>query len=75
MGRTERLHFYADLAAARHGCTRDDVLGRSRKPVYAAARREVYRRLHDAGWNFSEIGRRMGVHHTSVLHGLGRLSR
>ncbi len=69
--RPERLRFYADLAAARHQCSRHDVLGRSRKPVHVSARREVMVRLHAAGWNLSTIGRWMDRHHTTVSHALG----
>lgn len=73
MTKAERLNFYADLAAARHGCTRTDVLGRKRR--HYEARREVMCRLYATGWSSPQIGEAMGRDHTSILHGLGRLSR
>lgn len=73
MFRSERFAFYADLAAARHGCTRADVLSKSRRCY--PARVELTERLYAAGWTSPTIARYLKRDHTTVLYALGRLSR
>jgi hypothetical protein len=58
-----------DVAAAR-GVTPGQIAGRSREFTIAAARFEVFFRLHRAGFSLSQIGRFFGRHHTSIQHGI-----
>lgn len=67
---TARVLLYVTEAAQRHGVTADAVLGRDRKRRVAHARFEVMRRLRADGWSLTQIGRALGRHHTTVLHGL-----
>jgi len=37
------------------------------------ARRDVIRSVYRPGVSMASIGRRMGMHHTAILHALGRI--
>ncbi len=56
------------LIALRHGLTRHDVLGRSRKPIAVAVRRECAEHFVAKGKGWSEIGRIMQRDHSSVRY-------
>lgn len=51
------------------------ILGPRRDSVTCAARWAVMAALDEMGWTSTRIGDYLGRHHTTVLHGLGRLSR
>jgi chromosomal replication initiation ATPase DnaA len=52
--------------------TVDDILGRSRRHAINQARHEVWRRLREElRWSYPMIGKRFGVHHTTVMSALG----
>lgn len=57
-------------AAERHGVTVAEIKGRSRLGHVAAARQDVFLELWEVGWSFSRIGRAMGRHHSTVMHGV-----
>ena len=57
------------------GLTWTEVMSRSNKPNFVAARRAVWRVLADDGLPFLRIGQYCGRDHTTVLHALGRVSR
>ena len=53
-----------------------DVLGPRRWSELVRARREIARRLDEAGLSYPAIGRALGGrHHTSVMYYLGALKR
>lgn len=70
---TPRIRQYAQEAAERHGVTADAILGRNCKRRVAHARFEVMRHLRADGFTVGQIGRWLNRHHSTVLHGLGRL--
>ncbi len=66
---------YAREAAAGLGVSASEVLGRQRFKNMVIARKAVMRRLWEDGFSTPEIGFMLDRDHTTVLHGLGRLSR
>lgn len=66
---------YAKEAAEGLGVSVNEVLGRQRFKNMVIARKAVMKRLWDDGFSTPEIGFMLNRDHTTVLHGLGRLSR
>ena len=55
----------------KHEIPVSDVVGKSRKRVNAHARQELYYLLRvDRGLSYLDIGRRYGVDHSTVMHGV-----
>lgn len=52
------------------GLTLAEMSKNRRLPHIVAARREAWRRAHEAGMSFSDIGRQTGKHHTTVMDGV-----
>lgn len=53
--------------AASHGAQVSDVLAGNQSPVTVRAREALIGAMYDTGLSFAEIGRRLGMHHTSVI--------
>lgn len=70
-----RARLYACIEAANHGVTQAQVFGDSRRQACVKARWAVWRRMEADGLSVSAIGRATNRDHSTVLHGLGRLSR
>ncbi len=51
------------------------VLGAGKTHSVAAARRDLYVRLHELGWSVTEIGLAVGRNHSTVSHGLKQARR
>jgi len=51
------------------------IFGPRRDSRTCAARWAVMAALDDLGWTSPRIGQYLNRHHTTVLHGLGRLNR
>lgn len=49
-----------------------DVMAKDKRPHILECRWEVIRRLRADGASLPDIGRRLGLHHTTVLHALRR---
>lgn len=60
-------------AAKIYGVPETHILGRDRRPRTVEARWAVMASLDDLGWSSCRIAQRLNKHHTTVLHGLGRL--
>ena len=72
---TGRARLYACIAAANHGTKPACVFGESRLRRDVLARHEMWRRMYADGLSVAAIGRATNRHHSTVLQGLGRLSR
>lgn len=68
-----RVRELAEVYAAKHGCTVDDVFGRSRVANVVAARHAVMTDAWQEGWAYAEIARAFEVDHTSVMHGVDKI--
>ena len=64
-----------DTVSRERGVSAEAILGRRHFPRDAAARHEVWRRLHALGWTCSEIARAFGRDHTTVMAALDRRQR
>ena len=62
-----------DEYARKVGVSVADMLSRSRKPELVAARQVYWFYLRSKGLGFSEIGRRFGWDHATVLHGVKKV--
>ena len=51
------------------GVTTEEILGRSRSRSIAHARQDVCRLAHECGASYPEIGRALGIDHSTALHG------
>lgn len=69
---TAPRHSVLQWVAARHGVTKDDLRGPSRKPHLVRARWEAMAILREHGLSLPAIGLMFNRHHTAVLHGLRR---
>lgn len=58
------------IVAARAGITEADILGPSRLRKFSNPRQFVMYLAHKRGMSLPQIGRIMGRHHTTVLHGV-----
>ena len=67
-GRRETTALTIVAVAAEHEVRPTEILGRRRFPRLAAARQEVCRRLVALGWSYAEVGRQLGLDHTTVIH-------
>ena len=70
-----RARLYACIEAANHGITSAQIFGESKRRTIVQARWAVWRRMAADGLSPSAIARATNRDHSSVLHGLGRLSR
>lgn len=52
------------------GYSADEIEGGSQIRDLVRVRWKLWRRLVEKGWSASEIGRRMGFDHSTILHGL-----
>lgn len=66
---------YAREAGDPLGVSINEVLGRQRFKNMVIARKAVMKRLWEDGFSTPEIGFMLDRDHSTVLHGLGRLSR
>ena len=62
-----------DAYARKVGVSVSDMLSKSRKPEFVAARQVYWFYLRSCGLGFSEIGRRFGWNHATVLHGVKKV--
>ena len=62
-----------DEYARKVGVSVSDMLSRSRTPELVAARQVYWFYLRSKGLGFSEIGRRFGWDHATVLYGVNRV--
>ena len=65
------------LIALRHGLTRHDILGWSRKDHIVKARQHCFRHFRQKTVNgrimsYPEIGRLFGRHHSTVIYGVSQ---
>lgn len=74
-----RLDFYvrdllddAERIAKKHGCTFNELVGRSQEPHVLEARRELYEHLQGLRWSLSAIGRLLGRDHSTIKNALAK---
>lgn len=67
-GRREAAAVTIEAVAAEYEVGPADIIGRRRIARISAARHEVCRRLVALGWPYHEVGRQLGLDHTSVIH-------
>ena len=60
--------------AERLGLTVEDMMGKSRKAEVVMARQVWWWYIRDRGCGYSEIGRLSGRDHSTVIHGVKRIS-
>ena len=65
---TETAQPVISVAAQRHRCSVQAIMGHDRRRHVMAAKREVVQVLNGKGWSLPMIGRVLGKHHTTVLH-------
>lgn len=65
---TPRVRKYLADEATRCGVTPEQILSRSRKRHVTYARRRVAVRLRNDGFSYPQIGRWLGLNHTSVIY-------
>lgn len=70
-----RARLYACIAAANHGTKPACVFGESRLRRDTLARREMWTRMYNDGLSVAAIARATNRHHSTVLLGLGRISK
>ncbi len=69
--RRERARLIADSLAEETGLPVDDIIGgKGRDPEVVAARHHLWTRLVDSGLSIVSVATVIGVHHTSVIHGV-----
>ena len=56
-----------------HNVTMDELLGPCRKQELVFARQSAYYLLRKLGWKWTEIGRTMNRHHSTVISGVNRI--
>jgi chromosomal replication initiation ATPase DnaA len=61
---------YAAEAAAANNVDPVDVMGTARTVSFVSARCHMGRRLHEDWYSIAAIGKAVGRHHTTVMHGL-----
>ena len=66
----ERWGWMVASVAARHGVTTKALLSRKRTALLAQARHELMADLWGSGLAYIEVGRLLGMHLTSVMHGV-----
>lgn len=64
---TKQLHTMAVKFAEAHGVPVADLVGGNQSPRVVRAREALIGAMHDEGLAFAEIGRQLGMHHTSVI--------
>ena len=62
-----------EIAAETFGLSLAETLGKSRARPLPDARKVGWLLAHEDGWTVRSIALRCGMHHTSVLYGLGYL--
>lgn len=67
-----RWGWMVESVASRHGVSARDVLGRRRIKEIATARHDLMSCLWGSGLAYAEIGRLLGMDHTSVMFGVRR---
>ena len=60
--------------ACRLGIPFEEIMGRSRKAEVVMARQVWWWFLRDLSFGYSEIGRMFGRDHSTVIHGVNRVS-
>lgn len=74
--KTENLANAAvDLVLKRHQLAKDRLLGRQRCRELLGPRQELARALRGLNLSYSDIGRVMNKHHTSVMYYLGLIRK
>ncbi len=63
-----RVRTVLNISASDHGTTTAAILGGSRLKHISAARRQAIHTLRRMGFSFPEIGRFLGVHHTTCIY-------
>lgn len=66
----DRFHAACGAVAAACGVPPADLLLHTRTPYATRARLVLYAALHSAGWAYSDIGRRCGRDHSTVMNGV-----
>lgn len=57
-------------AATAFGITEEDLVGPGKSSYYVRARRQFFVAARKSGFSLHEIGRAIGMHHTSVFYAL-----
>lgn len=60
--------------APEHGFTPEQILSRARNQAICAVRYRIARELRNAGYSFPNIGKRLGLDHSSVIWGIKRFA-
>ena len=63
-----RWGWLVDAVAERHGVLADSLLGRGHTIELTRARRDLMTCLWGSGCAFAEVGRLLGMHHTSIMY-------
>lgn len=64
----QRLDDLLNEIAKSHNLKLEELLAKSRDAKRVQARREFSVLAHESGFSFPQIGRRLGMHHTSIVH-------
>lgn len=65
-----------DLVATLYGVEASRLWGTERTPTLVEARHLAWWQLQRVtGWSYNELGAALGMHHTSVMSGVGRTKR
>ncbi len=67
-----RWGWIVESVAERHGVSVAGLLSRSRHREFTVARHDLMASLWGSGLAYAEIGRLLGVDHTTVMHGVRR---
>lgn len=70
LARRERAQHLAARIGAEHDVDPAEILGRRRWARLVVARRKLMLALWDTGMSIGEVAETLGIHHTSVMHGL-----
>lgn len=71
---TAPRHYVLQWISARHGVTKGELRGPSRKRHIVLARWEAMAILREHGMSFPAIGLMLNRHHSAVIRGLRRLA-
>jgi len=67
-GRPKAVCEAVQIAARTHNLAPERILARSHERQPVAARRDVATHLRGRGYSLPQIGRALGLHHSTVLH-------
>lgn len=63
------------ITAGYYGISKAEIYGRSRATNIVTARHMAYLLAYNSGMSFTEIGKRFKRDHTTIMHGVDRMSR